>query len=342
MKKYIVGLILVIGLVIVYGVWWQINHDSAAPVDQTVSLALDWTPNTNHTGIYVASKMGWYKAAGIDLKLLPYSASVTADQLVSSGKADVGISSTEGVVSDAGAGSPVVSIAAIVAHNTSVLAVRQDAGITSPKQLAGKTYGGFGAAYESAVISQVIKQAGGSGSGSGSFKNVTLDIDPVEALKSRRVDFVWVFSGWEVIQAQREGLPLTTFPITTYGVPDYSTPDFITSSKTIQSKRTAIRAFMQATARGYEYARAHPEQSAQILIDSTPTGTFPDPGLVMQSQAYLSAHYQDTGQPWGLQTKASWHNYPQFMLGHQAVVNASGKPVNELNFNSLYTNQFLE
>src|SRR5665213_1198067 len=338
MKKYLLGLVLVIGVVVAYGVWWQINRDPAAPSLSTVSLALDWTPNTNHTGIYVADKIGWYKDAGINLKLLPYSSSVTPDQLVSSGKADVGISSTEGIVADAGAGSPVVSIGAIVAHNTSVLAVRQDSGITSPKQLDAKTYGGFGAVYETPEISSMIKQAGGNGD----FKNVTLDVDPVEALKSKRVDFVWVFSGWEVIQAQREGLQLTTFPITKYGVPDYFTPDFITSSQTIKNKQAAIRAFIQATARGYEYARTHPGQSAQILIDSVPAGTFPDPGLVQQSQAYLSAHYQDTGKPWGVQTGASWHNYPQFMLDHQAVIEASGKPVNKLNFDSLYTNQFLE
>jgi ABC-type nitrate/sulfonate/bicarbonate transport system substrate-binding protein len=338
MKKYIAGLVVVVAVVAAYGAWWQINRDPAASAGRVVSLALDWTPNTNHTGIYVAQRMGWYKAAGIDLKLLPYSSSVTPDQLVSSGKADVGISSTEGVVADAGAGSPVVSIGAIVAHNTSVLAVRQDSGIISPKQLDGKIYGGFGAVYESPEISAMIKRAGGSGD----FKNVTLDIDPVTALQSRRVDFVWVFAGWEVIQAERAGLPLTTFPVTDYGVPDYSTPDFIAASKTIRAKPAAIRAFMQATARGYEYARVHPQQAAQILITGVPPGTFPDPGLVTQSQTYLSAHYQDAGRPWGLQTQASWHNYPQFMLDHQAIVDAAGQPVKRLNFDSLYTNRFLE
>lgn len=339
MKRYRLGLVFVlVVLVISAGLWQKSVHDSTNKATTSLSLALDWTPNTNHTGIYVALQKGWYKAAGINLKLLPYSSSVTADQLVSSGKADVGISSTESIVSDAGAGSPVVSIGAIVAHNTSVLAVRKDSGITSPKQLDGKTYGGFGAPYESAVIGQVIKHAGGNGN----FKNVTLDIDPVEALKSKRVDFVWVFSGWEVIQAQREGLALTTFPITSYGVPDYSTPDFITSATTIKAKTADLQKFMRATARGYEYARTHPQQSAQILINGVLKGTFPDPGLVAASQAYLSLRYQDAGKAWGIQTNAAWHNYPQFMLNHQAVLNASGQPVKQLNFNALYTNQFLE
>jgi len=304
----------------------------------SLSLALDWTPNTNHTGIYVALAKGWYKQAGIKLNLLPYSASVSADQLVASGKADLGISSTESIVTDAGAGTPVVSVAAIIAHNTSVLAVRQDSGITSPKQFDGKTYGGFGAAYESAVIGQVIKHAGGTGT----FNNVTLDIDPVQALQTKRVDFVWVFSGWEVIEAQRAGLRLTTFPITQYGVPDYSTPNIISSAAAIKAKNTLIRKFMATTARGYDYATAHPAAAAQILINTAPKGSFPDPGLVRQSQAYLSPRYQDPGKPWGVQTASSWHNYPQFMIDRQAVPDASGKPIAKLDLNALYTNQFLE
>jgi ABC-type nitrate/sulfonate/bicarbonate transport system substrate-binding protein len=339
LKRYKLTLTFVLVVVVIgVGVWVKSTHNPTSGTKTPLSLALDWTPNTNHTGIYVALKKGWYKAAGINLKLLPYSSSVTPDQLVSSGKADVSISSTEGVVSDAGAGSPVVSIAAIVAHNTSVLAVRKDSGITSPKQLDGKTYGGFGAPYEAAVIDTVIKHVGGSGD----FKNVTLDVDPVEALKSKRVDFVWVFSGWEVIQAKREGLALTTFPITSYGVPDYSTPDFISSALTIKNRQAALQKFMTATARGYEYARGYPQQSARILAGNVPASTFPDPGLVTESQAYLSAHYQDAGKAWGRQTKAAWHNYPQFMLNNQAVQDASGQPVKRLNLDALYTNQFLK
>src|SRR5215472_649802 len=78
-----------------------------------VKLALDWTPNTNHTGIYVALEKGWYRQEGIDLTLLPYSSEVAPEQLVGTGQADFGISFTEGVTSARAAGEPVVSIAAI-------------------------------------------------------------------------------------------------------------------------------------------------------------------------------------------------------------------------------------
>src|SRR5436305_11392988 len=101
--------------------WSQCTSLAKSPPKQLTSmnLALDWTPNTNHTGIYVALAQGWYRAEGIDLHLLPYSTNVSPDVLVSSGKADVGISATEGIVADAAIGQPVVYIDAFFQHNTS-------------------------------------------------------------------------------------------------------------------------------------------------------------------------------------------------------------------------------
>ncbi|HCP73859.1 MAG TPA: myristoyl transferase, partial [Ktedonobacter sp.] len=104
-----------------------------------------------------------------------------------------------------------------------------------------------------------IKRDGGTGQ----FKNVTLDVDAMQALESHRIDFAWVFEGWEVIQAQRAGVKLNIFPITNYGVADYYTPNLVASPNEIKQKPDLLRKFMAATAKGYEYARAHPQESAQ-------------------------------------------------------------------------------
>ncbi len=301
-----------------------------------MTLALDWTPNTNHTGIYVALAKGWYRNQGIDLQLLPYSSNINPDTLVSTGKADVGISATESVVSDYAIGQPVVSIAAIIQHNTSALVARADSGLDRPRDLDGKVYGGGGAAYEPAVVGEIIKHDGGKGV----FKNVTLNVDPIQALKSKQVDFEWIFEGWEGIQAQREGLKLNTFYITDNGVSDYYTPTIIAGPNEIKQKPDLLRRFMAATSQGYEFARAHTQESAQILIDQN-KGAFPDTGLVFASQDYLSPRYADPGRKWGLQDAAAWHGYPEFMLSSNGILDASGKPVKSMNFDALYTNQFL-
>jgi len=303
----------------------------------TMTLALDWTPNTNHTGIYVALSKGWYADEGINLKILPYSANVSPDVLVSSGKADVGISATESIVADAATGQPVVSIAAIIQHNTSALVTLASSGLNHPRDLDGKVYGGFGAPYESAVVGEIIQHDGGTGK----FKNVTLGVDAMQALESHQVDFVWVFEGWEVIQAERQGIKLNVFPITNYGVPDYYTPNIITGPNEIHQKSDLLHRFMTATTKGYDYARANPAASAQILIKSVTPGTFPDTGLVTASQQFLSPRYVDPNRKWGWQDASAWHGYPQFMLNSNGILNASGKPIQSMNFDALYTNQFL-
>ena len=317
----------------------EVKQDIKSDKPKTeMTFALDWTPNTNHTGIYVAKNKGWYADQGIELKILPYSLSSPSDVLVSTGKADVGVGFTEGVVSSAATDSSVTSIAAIIANNTSVIITRKSDNITSLAQLDGKIYGGYGAPFEAAVVSRAIKNDGGKGD----YKNVTIDTDPLDALENKRVDFAWVYDGWESIQAKRRGFEISKFPITEHGIPDYSTPNIISSPETIKNKADLLKKFMEATARGYEFARENPDEAARILIEEAPDGTFPDEGLVYESQQYLSGKYQQAGKKWGIQEPEFWQNYPKFMLEQKAVLDTSGKPVSSLDFAKLYTNQFLE
>ncbi|GCE16137.1 ABC transporter substrate-binding protein [Tengunoibacter tsumagoiensis] len=338
-----IGLPLLVVLVVVTAFLLQQQKNSGASENShkpltKMTLALDWTPNTNHTGIYVAlaKQNHWYADEGIDLQLLPYSQSILPDTLVSTGKADVGISSTEAIVADAAQKQPVVSIAAIVQHNTSALVTLASSGITNLKELDGKTYGAFGYPYESAVVSQMIKHSGGKGD----FKSVTVD-DPMQALENHQVDFAWVFEGAEGIQAKHQGIQLNTFPIIENGIADYYTPTIITSSQEIQQKSDLLKRFMRATARGYEYARTHVTEAAQDLLQGTPKGTFPDEAYVKESQQFLSSRYADSGHKWGVQEAAAWHNYPQFILDAGGVTDASNQPVKGLELDALYTNQFL-
>ncbi len=303
-----------------------------------ISLALDYTPNTNHTGIYVAKKKGYYKEAGIDINILPYSGNVSPEVLVSTNKADLGISYTEGVVTSAASGNPVVSLAAIISHNTSSIVALEDSKIKTPKDLDGKAYGGFGAPFENAVISEMIKKNGGKGT----FKTVLLDMDGIKALETKKIDFVWIFDAWTGIQAKRQGVKLVSFPLVDNGIPDYYTPVIISASKQIKEKPELLRKFIKATARGYTFAIQNPEESAKILIDSVQKGTFPDPDFVIESQKYLSPLYADKDKAWGIQDEKAWRDFPQFILETGEIKDATGSAVKTLDYNSLYTNEFLK
>jgi ABC-type nitrate/sulfonate/bicarbonate transport system substrate-binding protein len=304
-----------------------------------VSLALDWTPNTDHTGIYVALQKGWYKKQGINLTLLPYSASVGPEQLVGTGKANFGISFAEGVTSSRAAGVPIVSIAAVIQHNTSALVSLKSSGLDTVASLAGRRYAGFGAPYEQPLIAQVLKCGHAP---SANFQNVTTQLDPIEALKSKQFDFAWVYLGVEGVQAQREGVQLNVFPITDYCVPDYYTPVIVTSEAFMKAKPDMVRRFLAATARGYVYAIAHPKDAANQLIRGAPAGTFDDTSVVYASQNYLSPRYAQGAKCWGQQTLRAWTDYPQFMYQTGSLTDANGKPLTQPpDYATAFTNQFL-
>ncbi len=309
------------------------------PSQQTVTLALDWTPNTNHTGIYVAMEKGYYAQQGINLKLTPYSSSVYPEQLVAQGQADFAISFPEAVTQFRAQGLPLVSVAAVISSNTSALVSLKGKGLDTVASLAGKRYAGFGASYEQPVIDQALSCGGVKNP---TFQNITTTLDPVEALKSGQFDFAWVYEGWEVIQAQREGLQLNVFPLVDYCIPDYSSPVIVTSEKIIQQKPDMIKRFLAATAEGYDYAIAHPKEAADLLIKGAPAGTFDDTGLVYASQNYLSPRYAAGSACWGEQTLAKWTNYPRFMYDHGAITDANGNPITTPpDYAAAFTNQFL-
>jgi ABC-type nitrate/sulfonate/bicarbonate transport system substrate-binding protein len=303
-----------------------------------VSLALDWTPNTNHTGIYVALANGWYRQEGIDLSLTPYG-SVAPEQLVSTGRAQFAVSFVESVTQGRAAGQPLVSIAAIIQHNTSALVSLKSSGLDSVASLAGKRYAGFGAPYEQPVVASALKCGHAT---STDFQNVTTQLDPIQALKSKQFDFAWIYLGWEAIEAQHEGLALNVFPVTQYCVPDYPSPVIISGESYIKAHPDVVRRFLAATARGYAYAIAHPRAAADLLIKGAPAGTFSDTSLVYDSQNYLSPLYAQGAKCWGQQTLQAWTNYPRFMYQSNSLSDANGQPLSQPpNYAAAFTNQFL-
>lgn len=332
--------LLLVGLTLIPLLLAACGSSSTAPGQATAAkLALDWTPNTNHTGIYVAQQKGWYSDEDVSLSLTPYSSSVSPEQLVATGQADFGISFTEGVTSARAAGLDVVSIAAVIQSNTSALVSLKSSGLDNVGKLAGKRYAGFGAPYEQPLISQVI---GCGGAQDTSFRYVTTDQDPIVALKSGQFDFAWIYMGWEGIEAQRQGVDLNTFMVKDNCVPDYYSPVIITSEKTIKNKPDLVRNFLAATEKGYTYAASNPDDAAKLLIAGAPKGTFDDEGLVTASQQYLSPRYAEGSKCWGQQTLEKWTNYPKFMFEHLAILDANGNPITSApNYAAAFTNEYL-
>jgi ABC-type nitrate/sulfonate/bicarbonate transport system substrate-binding protein len=284
-----------------------------APAQQRtpVRVGLDWTPNTNHTGLYVARDQGYYQEQGLEVEILGAQEGGTVEQLVAAGKLDFGISFQEAVTYARVEGVPIVSIAAIIQHNTSGFASRADEGITRPRDFAGKKYGAFGSPIEPATIKGLM-ECDGAGDRFDQVEFVDIgSTDFFVATERGDVDFVWIFRGWTGVEAEVRGIPLTILMMNDLQcIPDYYTPVLITSERMIAEKPDLVRRFLAATSAGYRFAIEKPDAAADVLLKAAPEL---DATLVKRSQQYLASQYQAEAPRWGEQKLEVWRDYAQWM-----------------------------
>lgn len=303
-----------------------------------VRFALDWTPNTNHTGLYVARNKGYFKDAGLDVEILPFNDS-NPDVIVDSGQADFGVSFQDAATISMAAGANVRSVMAVEqtwATAVSVLADRDD--IRSPKDLDGMTYGGFGTPADQAVMAGVIKAAGGKGE----FDNVTLNTNAYEALYSRDVDFTVPYLAWEGIEAEDRGVKLKHYNYTDYGFPDCYQVIILGNNDWLQAHPEEAKAFVQALQRGYEDAVEDPDGAAEILQQEN-ADLLTDVEFLKRSQRILSKDYMlDEDGKFGHQTQQQWAELGKFLFDNGLLVDASDTPLStEPDWSTYFTDEYV-
>ncbi|QIZ08443.1 ABC transporter substrate-binding protein [Priestia megaterium] len=328
MRKW---LVLVLSVLLVTGCSSKKETENAKEKKQPlkkVSIVLDWTPNTNHTGLYVAKEKGFFKKEGLDVDII-MPGETGADQLVASGKAQFGVGYQEAITQARIQGVPLVSIAAVIQHNTSGFASPAGKQIQSPKDFQGKTYGGWGSPVEKSVITSLMKKENADAN---KVKIVNMgDTDFFTAVK-RDIDFAWIYYGWTGVEAELRNEKINMVYLTDYSDKlDYYTPVLETNEKMIKEDPETVKAFVNAAAKGYEFAIKNPDQAADILIKAAPDL---DPKLVKKSQEWLSPKYQDDAKEWGIQKQEIWGNYAQWMYENKLLDK-------KLDAKKAFTNEFL-
>jgi ABC-type nitrate/sulfonate/bicarbonate transport system substrate-binding protein len=257
---------------------------------QKVTVALDWTPNTNHIGLFVARDKGFYEEAGIEVEILPYT-DTAAGTLVANRVADFGVVGSIGLMTQRTAGADLVAAYAIVQTETGRLVFKADrTDISRPRDLDGMTYGGFGSAWENALIGSMIRNDGGKGE----FETVTLGTSAYQALENGAVDFTLEVSTWEGVKAELDGVRQRAFRYADFGVPDEHTALLGSSRAFLDGNPEAAKAFIQATLRGYDFAVDHPEEATNLLIAAN-ADVLTDRRLIRASlQALIGGHYLRT------------------------------------------------
>jgi ABC-type nitrate/sulfonate/bicarbonate transport system substrate-binding protein len=315
-------------------------HTAGTTAPATVSVALDWVPNTNHTGIYVARALGFYRQAGINVQVLPYG-TTAPETLVASNKADFGISYEAGTIFARAAGEDDVAVFAILQHDALQIGIRaSNRAINSPKDLDGKTYAGFGTPDEGPTLRYVIGRAGGTGK----FTTVDLNTSAYDAVWNGQADFTLSYMTWEAIQGALAGKPFKPgFALSQLGLPDNYSTLMISSNQYLAAHPDVARRFLAATQRGYEYAAAHPQQAAAILIAADPNGLGSQTKLVDESAALLArSYYLDPAGVAGPETTAEWAGYGNLLFDAGALTDANGNRITTRpDWSTYFTNAYL-
>lgn len=270
-----------------------------------ITVVLDWTPNTNHTGLYAALENGYYAENGLAVSIIqpPEDGALV---LLASGHAQLGISFQDWMAMALTADEPlpVTAIAAILQHNDSGMLSLKEKGITSPKGLEGKAYATWDLPIEQAMIRSVMQRDGGDYD---RLRLIHSTVTDVLTALSTDVDAVWVYYSWDGIAAEVKGLDTHYFAFGEMEPElDFYTPVIAASDEYLASSPETVKAFLDATARGYEYAIEQPEEAAEILLKHAPEL---DAEIVHQSQQYLAARYRADAAQWGLFDAARWDRF---------------------------------
>lgn len=305
---------------------------SAPKSARKITFCLDYTPNTNHTGIYVAQAKGYFKDEGLTVKVVQ-PADGTAEAMIGSGQAQLGVSYQDYIANALSSKNPVAieAVAAIIQHNTSGIMSRKADGITSAKKMEGHTYATWSMPVEQATIKQVMESDGGDFD---KLKMVPYEVDDeVAGLKANMFDCVWVYEGWAVQNAKVQHYDVNYFSFVDMDkVFDFYTPVIAANDDFAKKYPDVVKAFVRAAKRGYEYAIKHPKDAGDILLDAAPELSG---DLVQASAKYLADQYQADAKSWGVIDKSRWNAYFEWLNDKNLVEN-------KLDVNSGWTMDYLE
>ena len=295
------------------------DGESSADLEE-ITFVLDWTPNTNHTGLYVALEKGYFEEAGLKVTVVQPPED-GAEMLVASGRAQFGVSFQDyvGAALSGDTALDITAVAAILQHNTCGIVSRKGEGLDNPKGLEGHKYATWNREVEQATLRQVVETAGGD------FSKVELIpstvTDEVSALQSKSVDAIWIFYGWAGIACELSGLETDFFAFKDVDpVFDLYTPVVIGNDRFLAEYPDTAKAFLAALSKGYQDAIANPEEAAQILMEASPE-LKDSADLILASQQYLAEQYQADAARWGEFDPARWGGFFTWLNDHELVQN---------------------
>lgn len=324
MKKYSKILALVLVLVLTFSLvsCAKSSNDENKPADEAkeIIVSLDWTPNTNHTGLYVALANGYYADAGLNVKIVqpPEGDAIAA---CSSGQVQFAVGYQDLLLPAFTSETPmeVTAVAALLQHNTSCIVSKKGAGMDTPKGLEGKQYLTWQSPIELAMMKNVVEADGGDFSKVEQIPDVPTD--EAQDVNANPNHAIWIYYGWGGINAEVNNIEVDTFFFKDLNpVFDYYSPVLVANNQLIKDDPETVKAFLAATQKGYEYAVSNPDEAAQILIDSDDTGALDGcEELVKASQKWMADQYVADAPKWGYIDPARWNAFYNWVADEKII-----------------------
>jgi len=278
-----------------------------------IRVVLDWTPNTNHTGLYVAQEKGWFAEEGLTVEITqpPEDGALV---LIGSGNVEFGIDFQESLgpaIAKDNDALPVTAVAAIISHNTSGIISLAKSGIKSPRDMAGRRFATWETPLVTAIIKEIVENDGGK------FEDVIIvpnyATDALSALQTD-IDSIWIYYAWDGIAAEVNNIAVNYIDLgKTDPRYDFYTPVLVANTNWLKKNPETAKKFMRALSKGYNFAIENPVEAAELLLKNAPEL---DRSLVMRSQEYLVTRYKDDAPRWGEIDPKRWALFYNWMYGH--------------------------
>ncbi|MDW5299987.1 MAG: ABC transporter substrate-binding protein, partial [Sedimentibacter sp.] len=291
--------------------------DGTTAAKEKVSIVLDWTPNTNHTGLFVAQAKGYFEEQGLEVEIAQPPEG-GAEMLVGGGGAEFGISFQDTLAPNFASDNqlPVTAVATLIQHNTSGIISLKDKGIDSPAKMAGHSYATWDMPIEQAIIRKIVEDDGGK---FGDIKMIPSTVTDVVTALQTDVDSVWVFYAWDGIATNVKKLETNYLNFADYGSElDYYSPVLIVNNDYAKNNPDNVKKVLKAIQQGYEFAIENSDEAAEILLEAAPEL---DPELVKASQAWLADQYKAEVKQWGYIDQSRWDAFYGWLYANKLIEN---------------------
>ena len=292
------------------------KSEEVTPEAEPLSLTLDFYPNPDHAGIYMAQKLGYFEEAGLDVTIQTPADPAAPVKLLAAGKTDLAISYEPEVLLARDQGLDVVSVAALANTPLTSMIWLKKSGVQGIGDLRGKTIATAGIPYQDAYLKTILGRVKLSPS---DVKTVNVGYGLLPALVGGRAQaMLGGFRNVEGVDLRLRGKDPVVTPVDRLGVPTYDELVIVARGKRLEEDPEPIRLFLAALARGTAAAAADPDATTKALLEANPDL---DPKLTRAEVAATLPLLNPPrdGRPYGYMSPAAWRQFAGWMRDNALV-----------------------